>query len=324
VPGPDELSSDMDVWFTNALFAGLTLVLVFASAEFFNQTIRDNQDQVESFMQRFGGPLVSLWQALSVGMTAATLGSRRMRNLAWLALVLVITVFIEGFLEPGFGLNETSLILFCSLLVSVGGITYLTEGNEALLARRRGEQAGVRVFPIAILIAALCVGLSRLGSFQPGLIYGFVGTAVFLRPPNMSAADTGKMVYYPMLGLLALSIGCWLAVGPLRDAAETDLTVFLEGVAIGVFVGGIEGIFLNMVPIKYMDGDKIIRWNKLVWLGTTLVVTFIFWHVLINDQREYFDALQTTTPALALALAASCLAVSVATWLFFRWRAQSA
>ena len=324
VPSLDELSMDGDVWLTNAMLAFLTLALVFTSAELFNQTIRDNQDQVESFLKRIAGPLVGLWGVLSVALTAATAGSQRLRDFAWLAIVLVITVFIEGFLEPDFGLNQGSLILFGSLLVSVGGITYLTEGNEAFLARRRGEAAGVRVFPLAIFIAALCVLLSRVGSFQPGLIYGFVGTAVFLRPPNMTDAETGKMVYYPLLALLALSIVCWLAVGPLRERPETDLSIFLEGVAVGIFVGGIEGIFLNMVPLKYLDGQKIMRWNKLVWLLTTVAVTFIFWHVLINDQREYFDALQSTTPALALALGASCLVVSFGTWLFFRLRADSA
>ena len=44
------------------------------------------------------------------------------------------------------------------------------------------------------------------------------------------------------------------------------------------------------------------------------------WHILLNDQREYFDAIQETTPVMALLVGGICLVLSVATWTFFRFR----
>ena len=53
-----------------------------------------------------------------------------------------------------------------------------------------------------------------------------------------------------------------------------------EGIAVGIFIGGLEGLFFQMVPIKWMDGHHLWSWNKLVWLGVTGITAFLFWHIL--------------------------------------------
>ena len=77
--------------------------------------------------------------------------------------------------------------LFGSIVVGVGFVTFLTEGGGALLASRRFHApASVRLYIAAVLIAILiCVGLSRLMDFQPGIMYGFIASNVS-RPPSCS------------------------------------------------------------------------------------------------------------------------------------------
>jgi hypothetical protein len=321
VPGFSEVAGDIDVWLTNLIFTGIFLIIIFLTSELFNQTIRDNQDTIEGWLRKVAGPLFALWGGLHVLMTAATANRQNLINLTWLLMVLAITAFIESFLDPDFPTADTSWLLFLSLLVSVGFMTYLTEGAEAFYARVfHAEHTAVRVFPLAIFVAAVCVVFSRLGGFAPGVLYGFVGTAVFLSPSRMNAQDTGKMIFFPMFLLLTMSLGAWVLVDAFRNDNPTNWDIFFEGVLVGVFVGGLEGIALNMLPIAYMDGSKIIRWNFFVWLGMTGLAVFFLWHVLLNDQRAYFDALQETTPAVALILGGICLGVSVLTWGFFRFR----
>jgi hypothetical protein len=244
--------------------------------------------------------------------------------MGWIAVVLGLTVIVYGFLEPGFGLNQKSLILVAALMVSMGLMTYLTEGVEALLARERfGQSAAVRIFPMAVAIAILSVALARLGDFHPGVVYGFVGTAVLLGPSTMNEDDEAQTVLIPTLILLALSVVTWLLVTPLREAADSSMAAFAEGVAVAIFVGGLEGLFFNMIPISFMDGEKIWRWNRLVWLILAGAVTFLFWQVLLNDERAYFDALQETTPAIALLIGGLCLGLSLGTWGFFKLRGSS-
>jgi hypothetical protein len=314
----------MHVALTNAIFTGLTLVLILLTATVFNQTLSENKDDIERLASRIARPLERAlsWPAAVLGLLLGR--SPRARDLGWLGAVAAVTVLVYGFLEPGFGLNQESLIVVLGLLVSAVAITYLTEGGETYLARTRWKQsAGVRIFPVAVLIAAVSVAVSRLGDFQPGVIYGFVGTAVFLRPSTMSEGQQAKMVLLPSVALLALSVTLWLAVTPLRDDGSSTLAAFVEGVCIAIFVSGIEGLFFNMIPVSFMDGEKLLRWNKAVWLAMAGCVTFVFWHVLLNDQRSYFDALKETTPVLALALGGFCLGLTLLTWLVFRLRASS-
>jgi hypothetical protein len=240
-------------------------------------------------------------------------------------MVLGLTVIVYGFLEPGFGFNEKSLIVVGSLLIAAGLITYLTEGVEAAYANRAyGQAAAVRIFPLAIVIAAVSVIVSRLSSIEPGVIYGFVGLAVFLRPSTMSDDEEARTVFLPAFVLLVMSVVAWLAITPLRDALnegnDSFLIAFFEGVAVATFIGGLEGLFFNLLPLSFMDGEKIWRWNKVIWVMTMGIVTLLAWHVLLNDQREYFDSLQETTPMAALIVGGVCVALTITTWAYFRLR----
>jgi CSLREA domain-containing protein/uncharacterized repeat protein (TIGR01451 family) len=320
VRGLSDIPKNLDFLLTNAALAGLSLLLIFLTAEVFNQTIRDEQDKIEGWIQDRLGPVMGIWAGLQGAMHAAVANNQMVLNFFWIGVVLLISAFIEGFLEPGFPFEDNSWLLFLSLLVAVGAMTYLTEGLEARLGEwTYGENTAVRVFPLAILIALFCVLISRFGGIVPGVLYGFVGTAVFLRPPHLTEQQEGKLVFFPLLFLLGLSVGAWLLLDTVRTEDPSNWHIFAEGVLVGVFVAGLEGIFINMVPIEYLDGKKIMRWNFLAWLGFALATAYLFWLILLNDGREYFDALQQTTPAIALILCGACLVISVLTWGWFRY-----
>src|SRR5690606_35586074 len=116
--------------------------------------------------------------------------------------------------------------------------------------------AAVRVFPFAIFIALICVLASRLGGVVPGVLYGFVGTAVFLRPHRLTEDQEGKMIFFPLVALLILSVVAWLLVDNFRVENPSNWHVFFEGILVGIFIGGLEGIAINMIPIAYLDGSK--------------------------------------------------------------------
>jgi hypothetical protein len=321
VRGLSDVSDSFDFLLTNLILTALLLLLIFLTSEIFNQTIRENQGDVESFFEDKFAPIMAVWGGINSVMHAAVSDSQKLLNLFWILVVLAISVFIEGFLDPDFPIGDSSLLLFLSLLVSVGLMTYFTEGLEALMSRSIWhENAAVRVFPLAIFIAALCVFFSRLGGIAPGVLYGFVGTAIFLTPSRMNEDQIGKNIFFPQIVLLAMSIGAWLLVDEFRSADPSNLDIFIEGVLVGVFVGGLEGIFINMIPIAYLDGHKIIAWNRLAWLALAATAIYFFWLVLLNDQREYFDAIQSTTPALAFIVVGVCLLLTSVTWLWFRFR----
>ncbi|MEK7248045.1 MAG: hypothetical protein AAB092_06180, partial [Chloroflexota bacterium] len=59
-------------------------------------------------------------------------------------------------------------------------------------------------------------------------------------------------------------------------------------------------------------------WNKLAWLAISLASGFLFWQVLINNDKDSVDALGATSTVVALLLVVACLGATIALWMFFK------
>ena len=66
--------------------------------------------------------------------------------------------------------------------------------------------AGVRVHTGAVLVALVCVVISRLIDFKPGIVYGFIASTVLLVPIALDRNQSGRMAMYPMLMLLGTAM----------------------------------------------------------------------------------------------------------------------
>src|SRR6185295_1617898 len=113
-----------------------------------------------------------------------------------------------------------------------------------------------------------------------------------------------------------------LLVAPLRgwsDGGSAFVPTLLTGIAISVFIGGLEGLFFNMIPVTFMDGEKLLKWNRWVWLALAGVSTLLFWQVLLNSQRSYYSGIAHASSLVALVVMGSCLVLTIAAWGFFKW-----
>ncbi len=325
---PGDLSASTGTIVTNIALTGLVLVLVLLTATIFNQTVQENSDDIGNFFKRLLAPVSGPLGTLHRGWHAVA-GSRDWMGTVGVPLaVLGLTGIVYGLAEPGFGFNDRTLVVFSSLVLGLGSVTYVYSGGQALLTSRHfGIPAGVRVFPIGLAVAAVSVAISRLEGFQPGIIYGFIASCALLTPMALDRRQTGHFVFFPALALLAACLIAWALVSPFRDLAGDShswLAAVPEATAAAVFVGGLEGLFFNMIPLRFMDGHKLWQWNRLAWATMTGGTAFLFWQVLLNREKEYFSALEQTTAATALALLATCLALTVAAWVFFHLRVRGA
>jgi hypothetical protein len=91
-----------------------------------------------------------------------------------------------------------------------------------------------------------------------------------------------------------------------------------EGIAVGLFVSGLQGLFFQLIPLDFLDGKKLYEWNRPLWLLTALSTGFLFWEVLINDDQNSLDAAGATSTLVALGVVAASLVLSIALWLFFK------
>lgn len=317
MPRIDEISTDPGVAATNIALAGFTLWVLFSSV-LLNQVLQDNRAEIDAKTGRLTRPLRRL--------AKRTGGSRGGRGaLITAGVVLVMTGLIYGFLSPDLGLNRASLLLCMSAILGVGIVTYVCSGLEAAVTRRsHGLRASVRPYPASIAVAIASVALSRLTHIQPGVVYGFVASAAITGPGEVERRKQGAIAIFPVVAALALSVVALAIVEPIRannGAASSFAGQLAIGAGIIIFIGGIEGVVFNMIPIAMTDGGKLFAWRKPVWAATAIVAAFLAWHVLLNRDRQSFDALRQASSVSILVTFAFYSAISVGLWAFFRRRA---
>lgn len=320
MPSIDDVAGNSSALLTNAGLAAFSLLLLLFSATLFNQTLQEHRPEVEAKMARLMGPLRGFARALHRGGLA-------WQSASWVG-VLLVTGGLYSLLDPDLAWDAPSGVLFLSVILGVGLLTFLYSGLEAHMTERLfAVPAAVRVYAPCLVIVGASVALSRAIDFQPGLVYGFVASCVVLRETHVGEHEQGRVNVVPVTAALVVSVGAWLLVSPIRSANADGgnwLLALLEAVAVMTFVGGVEGLFFNMVPLSVMDGGKIYRWKRGVWAVLALICAFLFWHVLLNRERSAYGGLTETNSVVALAFCLGFAALSVGTWAYFRYRPSPA
>lgn len=316
-----DITVDIEALTANAVLS-LILLLLLIDASIFNSTIKENEHVIMGFFGGVAAPLKAVGNAWTERDSQSFI-SRFGKPL----LVLGVSAFVYSLLEPDFKFDQSALILFLSLLLGIGIATYVYEGTQVLISERFFSLNGaIRFYPIAILIAIVSVTFSKLTGLQPGLVYGFVAAAALLSAREPTRKEEGMIVFFPMLAMLGVSLLAWLSLGPIRGMSEDGgwIPLILEGAALSLFLGGIQGLLFSLIPLPFMDGEKIWNWNKLAWIAIVFPVGFLFFHVVINQDGTLQSAVSEHGVTALIILAAVSWTLTIATWLVFKWRGTSA
>ena len=87
-----------------------------------------------------------------------------------------------------------------------------------------------------------------------------------------------------------------------------------------VFLGGIQGCLMNMLPIEFMDGLKVWRWSKLAWFAATLPLAFIFFEVILKQGSNLQSASGDNGVKALFLVCIVFWGVTAGTWAFFKLR----
>jgi len=315
---------------TNLLITGVLLLLLLGGAALFNEALEENLRQVQFTPKLKGRAAVAMdtlrgwWSKVASVWAAIVPGDTLADRALGPAVLLVLTGLIYGFLEPGFGWNQRSWVIFLSMMVSQGLIVLFYEGGKAWTLRRRLRvDAGLRLFPASILIALISVGLSRIGGFQPGFIIGFVAAAVVLGDQTTNVAERGKAYGAVALALLVLGLSAWLLAVPLHTlhvSYPNFWTALPLSIALLVFIVSVEGLLFSLIPLEFMDGSRIWKWSKPVWFALFIPATLLFLQVLFNDSDAYGDLVGNSKSAIGLVVILIYMFACFGTWAYFRRR----
>ena len=293
------------------LVAVLGLLMVFP-AQLFNSTYEENHERIDARLRR-----------IARRRTAQVAAGRAQRFAVFVACLVVGTV-LGGLLDPSFGANEPSY----ALLVGVAGSVVVGLAIAVLAARgfRRVRHEDrhwfLRAIPSALLVAALCVVVSRLTHFEPGYLYGVLGGAVFLTA--LKGRDEGRAELTGMVAGLGLALVAWVLFTPVSSAANGADASFAvltaDAFLAAVFVGGLEGLLFALLPLRFLPGGRLFAWSRVAWVATTIGVLLLFVHVLLMPESGYLGRSTEASVSVALALLVGFATVSVLFWLYFRMR----
>jgi hypothetical protein len=270
IPSFMQLSTSFGTIGTNVVLSLLLLFLILLACTVFNQTLEANQAELARTFAGVGAPLAALFGWLRWRREHA-----KGPSTSWLRVagILLIVAAIYSGLDPDFGLNSTTLGLVLSLTIGVGLLTLLYEGAQILLSSRAyGAHGELEIAPLGIVIAAVSVLVTRVTNLHPGIVLGVIaGAAMSLEDERQE----GRVVFGAMLGTVAVSLLALLLLHPLRSLSEDSSAWYAEipeTVAVTLFVGGLEGLLFNLLPLEFMEGIAVWRWSRLAWAATAVTV----------------------------------------------------
>jgi hypothetical protein len=305
IPTAEEISTDPTVILQSAALAALLVFLMPFPSQLFNSTLETHEDEVKGWLQldRLGavaGGAGALWAS-------------------WPGVVLftILAALLYGFLDPGFGFDLGSLATFLGMLLGIVLVTAAFAIPTVMAHRRHGDRPSLKVVPVSLLIGVVCVLLSRLTDFQPGYLYGLLIGLAFAR--ELSAADEGRASAIGAVAMLGVALVSWIGLGALPEGESFGLAVGRTALA-ALMVAGLEGVVFGLLPMRFLPGEPLYRWNRVLWAGLLLIGAFAFFHILINPASGYLSDTSRAPLFTVLALLLGFTVVSVAFWAWFRYR----
>jgi hypothetical protein len=300
-----------------ALAAAVVLFITFPS-QLFNRTLEENWVEIRRRLVRF----LHLPKRLEAPAPTAPGRPEASTALPVFVLVVLLGTIMGGLLNPSFGFNLPTLIaLIGSALTIACGLTIsYWVARTFRTARHVSSTTYFKALPAGLLIGAVCVLISRLSGFTPGYFYGLVYSLAFV--VSLPKAQNGQLVTLSSLAALLVSVLAWFAWTPLHSLNITGLgalgLLVLTTTLASLFVGGLVGSLLSLIPLRFLVGHQVFAWRRSVWAFTFGLAVFLVLQVLLLPaQGGHAGNAPLVTTIIFLVVFG---AVSIAFWWYFARR----
>ena len=320
IPTPLDISTDPAVVGTNLLLSAIALLLLTISAKLATRMLAEHEDAISRRLL----PVRAI-AAVEARLGAAFGGRVHSRRLADPLRLLVIVAFyglVFSLLEPGWSPFTTAgLWLFFSLTIANAVVGTADDLVEWRVARRWNLAADLAIRPTNALLAMLSTGVSRAAMVVPGLMFG---TPEVLRLDESSLDETRarRLAVIGFVTLVAIGGASWVAtiatVGLAGSGPTPTILGGIEALLLVVFAATLQNLFLALIGLPGTVGDLVRRWSPIAWGGCLLLVTFLFWHTLLNPAGDPSTALSVRNVQVTLGLVGGFTVVTVAAWIVLK------
>ena len=290
VPHAGNITGGVSTWAkATAVSLGLLLLLLVYllgfPAEWFNDTYDANEERILAAVRRHFPKLFE--ERTQEQKTQKARRRRRRLTVPLLFIAFVaLAALIQCFLEPKFGLNNSSLWMFLGWCAGVAVVTLGFQLPAIVLGvrtERRSHRVRFRVLVGSIFVGIACVIVSRALALQPGYCYGLI--AVFAFRPVLPEKISGRIAAISSIFVLLLSMAAWAVKIPVDHLAShphptPGILIFQAGLSV-VFMLGIESVSFGMLPLPFLPGRDVAAWNRWAWAGVfTLGLVAFVWTLL--------------------------------------------
>ncbi len=81
---------------------------------------------------------------------------------------------------------------------------------------------------------------------------------------------------------------------------------------------GVEGLLFALIPLEFLDGSKLARWRRPLWLVLYGAVVLVFVHTVLDPRAQYLRPSSRGALAGVLFLFVAFGALSIVVWTYFR------
>ena len=325
IPTPLDLSPKPSVIGTNLFLAALMMLPFAIAAEFFTRTLAEHEDTLK---RRFRPVLwIARLQEWQAGFFGQRIGKTRLGDILKVLGVMLFYGLVFSLLDKTWKpFSLKGLILFGSMTIAYGLVGVADDIIQWRRIRRWGLNAELKIRPTNMLLAALSMATTRILSLIPGLMFG---TPEALEADESQFDESKRNTLLRISGFTFIVIGLvvWLptiATGLLLNLAlpemVTNLLGGVEAFLLVVFAVALENLFIQMLGFPGSFGHSLKRKSRWLWIGLLILVTFVFYHTLINPRGELTAALEEGNVILFLGVAAAFVVITFGMRLFFRIR----
>ncbi|MGA7833756.1 MAG: FGLLP motif-containing membrane protein [Acidimicrobiales bacterium] len=295
---PRQIFHSMGHNLLNAIITVALVVLIAFPANIFNQTFSDNYAEillmVASARRRFRHPFAKPrgeeaasfvpHGEESTGNGAASTTPGRATP-ARFAVSLVIGAFLGGLLNPKFGSNAQTvedLVATVAAFLFAATVSWFV-AKSFRRYRHYSTTTYLRALPLGLLVAAVCVVVSRLTNFEPGYLYGVVIGFAFVG--SLKDRHTAHLVAISTLSTLLVALLAWLAWVPVSHLALDSgnaVVAMVDDMLGSIFIGGLVGSVVGMLPLEGLPGGHLAKWRRDVWAIVFFLATFLLVEVELN------------------------------------------
>jgi hypothetical protein len=193
--------------------------------------------------------------------------------------VLLIGAVLGGMLNTKFGLNKSTatglVATLCAFAFGAMVSWYITKRFRRY--HQYGATAYRKALPLGLVIAAMCVLLSRLTGFEPGYLYGIVISFAFVE--TIEERHNAHLTAISTVTTLLVALLAWFLWLPVNHFATHHLSNVMVGVVDDVlgsiFVGGLVGSVVSLLPLALMPGHTLLKWRRDAWAAIFFISAFL-------------------------------------------------